>query len=152
MTMPDAGGWKGVQLVRGAARLLRDLGHGVLTEFTLATGRRVDAIGVDGHGRIVVVEVKSCEADFRADGKWHEYRPFCDAFYFAVPEAFPRVLLPDDAGLMVVDPWGGGVVREAPEHPLAAARRKAMLIRFARAAGARLHAVQDPEVAVHARA
>jgi hypothetical protein len=135
----------GVALTRGAARLLRALGYGVVTEMPLATGRRVDAIGVDGRGRIVVVEVKSGPADFLSDRKWPEYRDFCDAFYFAVPAGFPTDRLPEHCGLMVVDPWGGSVLREAPEHALAAARRKAMLIRLARAAGMRLHALVDPE-------
>lgn len=141
----DASVRPGVELTRGAARLLRALGHGVVTEMPLATGRRVDVMGVDERGRIVVVEVKSGPADFLSDRKWPEYRDYCDAFYFAVPAGFPNERLPEHCGLMVVDAWGGSVLREAPEHPLGSARRKAILIRFARAAGSRLHALVDPE-------
>ena len=35
-------------------------------------------------------------------------------------------------------------MREAPEHRLAAARRKAVTLRFARAAALRLHTMLDP--------
>src|SRR3546814_16590031 len=65
-----------------------------------------DLLAADG--RITLVEVKSGIPDFRADGKWHEYLEFCDAFYFAVAPAFPLDLLPDAAtcGLIVADPIG----------------------------------------------
>jgi hypothetical protein len=53
-------------------------------------------------------------------------------------------MLPADAGLVIADAYGGTLVREAPLHGLAAARRKAMLVRFGRAAAARLAAVHDP--------
>ena len=42
-------------------------------------------------GDLVIVEVKSSLEDFRADQKWREYQPYCDAFYFAVAPEFPRV-------------------------------------------------------------
>jgi hypothetical protein len=40
--------------------------------------------------------------------------------------------------LIIADEWSGHMLREAPEHRLAAATRKAMLLRFARAAADRL--------------
>jgi len=135
---------RGPEIARGVCRLLRDLGYGAVTEFVLATGRRVDAIGIDGRGHVVVVEVKSSEADFRADAKWPEYRSWCDAFYFAVPTDFPRALLPEDCGLIVADGWGGAILRDAPVHPLPGARRKAVLLRFALAASGRLQTLLDP--------
>ena len=76
---PDA-----ADITRGAVRLLDTLGFRTLVEMRVASGRRVDAIGVDGRGRFAVVEVKSSLADLRADEKWPEYLPFCDWFYFAV--------------------------------------------------------------------
>ena len=128
-------------LTRGVIRALHQLGHAALDEVPLATGRRVDAMAIDARGIISVVEVKSSVADFRSDGKWHEYADFCDRFYFAVPAEFPREILPPEPGLFVVDAYGGALIREAPEHKLSAARRKAMLIKFGRLASVRLNAI-----------
>lgn len=136
----------GPLLARGVCRLLRDLGYGTLTEFSLKTRRRADAIGVSSTGQIVIVETKTSETDYKTDGKWHEYRDFCDAFYFAVPREFPRALIPEDCGLMVADAHGAAVLREAPMHLLHASRRKALLLRFAVAASMRLQRLVDPEI------
>ena len=54
--------------------------------------------------------------------------------------------MPDDAGLIVADAFGAAVLREAPEHRLAPATRRAMLMRFAHAAAHRLHGLTDPEI------
>lgn len=124
-------------LTRGVTRLFADLGLAPLAEFRLPNGRRADLAGLDPKGRIVIAEVKSCEADYAADGKWADYLDFCDAFYFAVGAGFPRALLPAEEGLIVADAYGGAVLRAAVERPLAAARRKAVTLRFARQAAAR---------------
>jgi hypothetical protein len=124
-------------LTRGVVRLFAELGFAPLTEFTLANGRRADVAGIDRDGRFAVAEVKSCEADFAADCKWADYLAFCDWFYFAVADDFPRALLPSGEGLIIADAFGGAVVREAVERPLVAARRKAVTLRFARQAAAR---------------
>lgn len=81
------------QVTRGAARLFEDLGCAVVTEFTLANGRRADVAVLHGDGTLELVEVKSGLPDFRADGKWSEYLDFCDAFYFAVAPGFPMLSL-----------------------------------------------------------
>ena len=128
----------GIALARGAARLAADLGYAPIAEFSLATGRRVDVFGVGSDGELIAIEVKSSRADFLSDAKWPEYLDFCDRFYFAVPEGFPDDLLPPEHGLMRVDAFTGVVVHEAPRAPVSAARRKALLIRFARAAAERL--------------
>jgi hypothetical protein len=67
-------------------------------------------------------------------------------FYFAVGQDFPLDLLPPDEGLILADRFGGEIVREAPLRALSAARRRAMLLRFARAAAQRLHALLDPRL------
>lgn len=120
--------------------------HGLasLTEFTLKGGRRADIVAMDGKGRFTIVEVKSSVADFRADGKWPEYREFCDLFYFAVAAGFPLELIPEDCGLMVADAYEASILREAPEEALNAARRRAVMLRFAAAAAGRLHRHEDP--------
>jgi hypothetical protein len=68
----------------------------------------------------------------------------CDRFYFAVGSEFPRGLLPADEGLIMADRFEGAIVREARVRPLGAARRKAMLVRFAWASASRLKALTDP--------
>lgn len=125
-------------LARGVLRLLADLDIAAVPELPLASGRRVDVIGLARNGRIHVVEIKACREDYRADRKWQDYLEFADYFYFAVNPGFPRELLPETTGLILADRFGGELVRAAPERPLAAPRRKALTLRFARAAAGRL--------------
>ena len=123
---------------RGVLRLLSAHGYAGVTEMTLANGRRADVAAIGPGGEITIVEIKSCVADFRSDQKWPEYRPFCDRFYFAVDHDFPQDLIPDETGLIVADAFGGAVLREPECEKLVAARRKAVTLRFARLAAARL--------------
>ena len=134
----------GVQ--RGVRRLFAQLGHASLPEFTLASGRRADVIALAPDGLLTIVEIKSSVADFRTDGKWPDYRDFCDRLYFAVASSMDQALLPADAGLIVADAFGAEVLRDPLETPLNAARRRAMTISFARAAAMRLHGLYDPEM------
>ena len=119
-------------VTRGAARLMMDMGYAPLLEVCLPNGRRADVMAIGLKGDIVICEVKSGVNDYRVDRKWHEYGPFCDAFYFAVAPEFPQDILPDEPGLIVADGFGGAVVREAPSMTLAPARRKALTLAFAR--------------------
>ena len=128
----------------GVRRLLASHGFTSLPELTLASGRRADIVALGADGTIWIVEIKSSSADFRADGKWPDYRDFCDRFFFAVPETFPVDILPRDTGLLLADGYGAAIVRDAPEHRLAGARRKAVTLRFAHAAAGRLHMLVDP--------
>lgn len=146
--MPVNGGTVAEMVARGVCRHLAGLGCATLTEFRVGQGRRVDVIGLDRDSRFTVVEIKTSEADFRGDGKWTDYLPFADRFFFAVPEDFPRRILPEDQGLMVADAYGAAVLREAAETPMHASRRKAQLLRFAHTAGLRLHRAWDPGVGI----
>ena len=130
---------------RGVTRLL--LAHAIVSvvELPLPDGHRADVVGIGAGGRITIVEIKSSVADFRSDQKWQAYRAYCDELYFAVAPTFPVAILPDDTGLILADRYGGNFARQAPAHPLSAARRKAMTIRFARTAAARLIATRDPQ-------
>src|ERR1700719_146598 len=103
-----------VLLARGVARALAQRGYATLNEVSLANGRRADVMGLGRAGELVIVEGKSSVQDFRSDVKWPEYREFCDRFYFAVPENFPREAIPGDCGLIVANGFGGAVLREAP--------------------------------------
>lgn len=126
-------------VTRGARRFLRAGGLSVLAELPLPNGRRADLVALSADGVIRIVEVKSSQADFRADRKWMAYRTHCDRFYFAVPSDLDASLFPADAGLIVADAYGAVLAREAPAHKLAPASRRAMLLRFAATAAERLY-------------
>jgi hypothetical protein len=134
----------GVLLARGVCRALLQHGWSVLTEVTLANGRRADVLALAPNGDIAIVEVKSSIEDFRADRKWGEYREFCDALYFAVPDDFPTELIPLDCGLIGADAFAAEILRQAPVLRLAPARRKAMTLRFAQLGAQRLQRLLDP--------
>src|SRR6185503_2079527 len=124
-------------VTRGAARLFAAMGYAPLLEVGLPNGRRADIMALGPRGQLAIVEVKSSLEDFRTDRKWGEYLPYCDAFFFAVAPEFPRHILPQEPGLIVADAFDGAVLREAPESPLVAARRKALTIAFGRLAAVR---------------
>lgn len=130
-------------LARGVGRLLTDMGYSPLPEFRLSSRRRVDVIGVDAKGSVVIVEIKCGLADFRADRKWPEYLDFCDRFYFAVPPDFPKDVLPADTGLIVADAYGGEVVRPAPARRMNGNRRRGLTLLLARTAATRLGSLWD---------
>jgi hypothetical protein len=134
----------GALLARGVCRHLMGAGLMPVTEFVPAPGLRVDVIALGTDGRIIIVECKSDLADFRADAKWHGYLAWCDAFFFAVDEAFPSEVLPADEGLMLADPYGAEIIRQGIARPLAPARRKALTLRVARKAAERLRLAIDP--------
>ena len=135
-------------LARGICRALDQLGYASLTEFPLANGQRADILALGKTGDLVIVEIKSSVADFRADRKWTGYREFADRLYFAVPNEFPAILIPEECGLMVADAFGAALLRDGITTPLPAARRRAMTLRFARAAAARLRRQLDPQAAL----
>jgi hypothetical protein len=134
------------EVCRGVGRLLRALSFAVINELPLPNGRRADVVGLSPSGDIWIVEVKSCLEDLRVDAKWPEYRDFSDALFFAVTPGFPQAVLPEDTGLILADRYGAEIVRQAPETRLAAARRKAMTLRFARAAAFTLQVLADPNL------
>lgn len=135
LTRPDVT----AAVTRGTARVMRDMGLSVLPELTLVNNRRVDLAGLDKKGRLIFVEVKSCREDYQADCKWQDYLPFCDEFFWATPEDFPATLLPEESGHIVADRFGGAVLRyPVNSDQINAARRKAVLLRYARQAATRL--------------
>ncbi len=131
-----------LRIAQGVLRLLSHLGYDGITEMTLANHRRADIAAIGSNGKVIIVEIKSSIADFKSDQKWPEYRPYCDLFYFAVGHDFPQDLIPEDAGLIVADAFGGAILRQPGETKLGAARRKAVTLRFARMAASRLRQVQ----------
>lgn len=136
MSAPDGG--KAARIARGVQKLLYDMGYDSLREVKLRTRRRVDVMGINDKGRIIIVEVKSGPADYRVDEKWSDYLEFCDEFYFAVDADFPTDLLPKDNGLIIADAFGGAILRPSMDFQLNAARRRNVTLRFARIAARRL--------------
>ena len=131
-------------VARGATRLLHSLGLCVVSELTLASGRRADLVALAPDGTIWIVEIKSSIADFRVDQKWTDYRMHCDRLFFATTIEVPCEIFPPDTGLIVADAFGAEFKCEAPEHKLPAATRKSMMLLFARAAALRLQSLADP--------
>jgi hypothetical protein len=131
-------------LARGVCRHL--LGHDFVTleEVVPTPGLRVDVMALGPKGEIWVVECKSGRADFRTDRKWQGYLDWCDRFFWAVDAGFPTDLLPQGTGLILADGYDAEILRMGPETPLAGARRKMMVQKFARHAALRLQALRDP--------
>ncbi|KPF42936.1 MmcB family DNA repair protein [Rhizobium sp. AAP43] len=123
---------------RGVQVLLSEMGLALLPELTLSNGRRADLIALTDKGEIWIIEIKSSVEDFRVDRKWHEYRGFCDRLFFATHAGVPASIFPEDCGLLLSDGYGGHILRDAPEHRLAPATRKAVTLNFSRAAAHRL--------------
>jgi len=145
MSVSDIQPINAANLARGVCRALEQLGYASLVEFPLANGRRADILSLGKTGELVIVEIKSSVADFRADHKWTTYRDFSDRLYFAVPNDFPRALIPDECGLMVADAFAAALLRDGSATPLNPGRRRALTLRFARIAAARLRRCLDPE-------
>ena len=140
-----------LDVARGVGRLFARGGLTPLFEVPLGNGRRADVLALDGQGRLTLVEIKVAMSDLRGDRKWPDYLDYCDRFFWAVPEGFPRApfdeppFAPDRCGLIVADRFDAAELRPAPWFPLNAARRRAETLRFARRAAARVHGLLDPE-------
>jgi len=143
-----AGPSPALALARGVCRALDQLGYASLAEFPLANGQRADILALGRTGDLAIIEIKSSVADFRADRKWTGYREFADRLYFAVPNDFPAILIPEECGLMVADAFGAAVLRQGITTALPPARRRALTVRFARVGAARLRRLLDPQAAL----
>jgi hypothetical protein len=133
---------------RGVQRLLSEMGAHVLPELSLASGRRADLVAPTRQRDIWIIEIKSSIEDFNVDRKWPDYRLHCDRFFFATHPGVPAEIFPEQCGFILSDGYGAEIMREAPEHRIAAATRKALMLRIARAGAARLLAAELAGVAV----
>ena len=136
---------------RGICRWLVQAGVMPLVEVSLGCGRRADVLGVDGAGRLTLVEIKVSVADLRGDRKWPEYLDWCDRYFWGVPAALADAVMgeafaPERTGVLVADRFDAALLRDAPWVMVSAARRKAETLRFARAAAGRLVLASDPEL------
>lgn len=138
-----------IDVARGVTRLFCRQDIFAICEVPLPNGRRADMMGVDSRGNLTIVEIKVAKADLVGDCKWTDYLEFCDRFFWAVPPSLAGILdgddyLPGEAGLIVADRYDAALLRDAAHRPLAGARRKAELLRFARRAARRLCEQLDP--------
>lgn len=134
----------GQRLQRGVCRGLRALDFVTVEELVPTPGLRVDVMALGPKGEVWVIECKSGRADYRSDRKWQGYLEWCDRFFWAVDCDFPTDLLPAETGLILADAFDAEILRMPPESPLAPARRKVMMQKFARHAALRLQALRDP--------
>lgn len=135
------------RVTRGVRRFLAELGMTSFCEWTPSRGLRIDVAALSPKGEIWAIEVKSGLEDLRADVKWAAYKAWCDRLYFAVGPDFPLDATPAAEGLIRADGFDAAIMREAETHALAPARRKALTLKFARDAAARLHRLEDPGAA-----
>jgi hypothetical protein len=139
-------------VARGVTRLFYRQDRFALCEVPLPNGRRADMMAICAKGTLTIVEIKVSRADLLGDHKWRDYLDYCDRYFWAVPAGFSlepfdsELLGADVAGLIVADRHDAAVVREAPPRSLAAARRKAETLRFARRAARRLLGDLDPRL------
>ncbi len=137
---------------RGIGRLFARNDIWCLAEMPLRSNRRADLMGIDGKGRIVIVEIKASRADLLGDAKWTDYLDHCDRFYWGLPPELDRAplegaaFLPERCGVIVADGYDGEIIRPAPSLPLAPARRKAEIERLAKVALRRLMVSSDPQL------
>ena len=138
-------------VARGVTRLFCRKDLFAICEVPLPNGRRADLMAIGPKGALTIVEIKVAKADLLGDMKWTDYLDYCDRFFWAVPPDLASIcegerFLPNAAGLIVADRYDAVLVRDAAERPLAPARRKAELLRFARRAARRLSVQIDPSL------
>ncbi len=134
----------GQRLARGVARALQGLDFVSVEELVPTAGLRVDLMALGPKGEVWVIECKSGRMDYVTDRKWQGYLEWCDRFFWAVDADFPTDLLPDGSGLILADAYDAEIIRMGPLSPLAPARRKMMVQKFARQAALRLQGLRDP--------
>lgn len=123
---------------RGVQRLMAEHRVSLLAEVPLASGRRADLLCLTSKGDFLIIEIKTSIEDFRVDRKWPDYRRDSDQLFFATHPGVPLDIFPESCGLILSDGYGAEILREAPEHRLAPATRKALMLRFSRLAADRL--------------
>ncbi len=134
-----------LKVQRGVMRMLRkEHDFCCFAEVSLANSRRCDIVAIGPRAQLWIVEIKSSIEDFRVDNKWHQYKDYCDQFYFAKPAELSAEIFPQNEGLIVADNHGARILRPSPEDILPAARRKAMMIKLARLGADRVHNLMDP--------
>ena len=138
-------------VARGVCRMFLRHDLMAMAEVPLDGGRRADLMALDVRGQIVIVEIKVSRADLMGDGKWQDYLPHCDRFYWAVPEGFDHspldgeAFLPERSGIIIANRYDAAILREAHTAPLTAPTRRKCTLAFARRAARRVIGLTDPD-------
>ncbi|MBM3928307.1 MAG: MmcB family DNA repair protein [Sphingomonadales bacterium] len=138
-------------VARGVCRML--LRHDIvaIAEVPLDGGRRADLMAIGPKGELLIVEIKVSRADLMGDGKWTDYLPHCDRFFWAVPAGFDATpldgaaFLPERSGVIVADRYDAAIVREAAVVAMPATARRKCTTALARRAARRVIGLVDPE-------
>ncbi|URW75263.1 MmcB family DNA repair protein [Sphingomonas donggukensis] len=138
-------------VARGVCRML--LRHDIVAigEMPLDGGRRADLMAVGPKGELVIVEIKVSRADLLGDGKWTDYLPHCDRFFWAIPTGFDAgpldtpAFLPERSGVIVADRYDAAIVREAATVAMPVAARRRCTLALARRAARRVIGLVDPD-------
>ena len=113
-------------LTKAAQSYLLHKGFSCYAELAVdaSTRRRADVVAVNLKRHIFICEVKSCEADYLTDSKWHTYLDYCDQFVFVFThstyESLAAKLRQDlkgtKAGILVLSPTTGYLVSKRPSR------------------------------------
>ena len=129
----------GLLLARGVSIHMRNRGFECLEEFVPERGLRVDVVALGRKGEVWIIECKSSRHDFMSDHKWQKYLAYCDQYFFAVDQDFPRNILPDESGLIIADEFDAEILRFGHIYKnIPPPRRKKLIIKFGRTAASRL--------------
>ena len=99
--------------------------------------RKVDVIGVTMRGHIVIMEIKSCVADFTTDSKWHTYLDYCHQFYLVFTEktwkSIAKSYTFSGVGVMVLDSKTGFLraVKSCPRYEVQEDVHRSLILRLA---------------------
>ena len=109
-------------------------------------GSRVDIMAIGPKGELWIIECKSSLADYTQDTKWEKYLPFCDRYFWAVPNGFPIEILPKEDGLIIADSYEAEIIKMATYRMMKASQRKKIILKIARNAANRLRKFIDPSI------
>ena len=136
----------GQLIARGVCRHLKQYNFECLEEFVPVRGSRVDIMAIGPKGELWIIECKSSLADYTQDTKWEKYLPFCDRYFWAVPNGFPIEILPKEDGLIIADSYAAEIIKMAPYRMMKASQRKKITLKTARNAANRLRKFIDPSI------
>jgi len=136
----------GQLIARGVCRHLKQYNFECLEEFVPIRGSRVDIMAIGPKGELWIIECKSSLADYTQDTKWEKYLPFCDRYFWAVPNGFPIEILPKEDGLIIADSYEAEIIKMAPYRMMKASQRKKITLKIARNAANRLRKFIDPSI------
>ena len=135
---------------RGVQRLLMAMGAHVLPELSLASGRRADLVALTRRATSGSSRSSRRSRISGSTGNGPNTGCISDRFFFATHPEVPAEIFPEECGFILSDGYGAEILRDAPEHRLPPATRKALMLRIARAGAARLLAAELAGVSVPA--